>query len=200
MLQALVSGFGPFLGVTHNPSRTIAARLAARPPLGWNVTALELPVSFGRVASALEEALDRLDGPPDLLLGLGVHRGPFLRLERRAARRARSLRPDNDGHVAATEPGQPGGPGGSTAQLETSLAVEPLLLALGRTAAAWPRLSSDAGGYVCEATYYELLARVGGRARSALFLHVAPERHLPVSLQTRAVTDLLLAARDQLER
>lgn len=198
MLQLLVTGFGPFLGVTHNPSRTIAARLAARPPAGWHVTALELPVSFSRVAPALDEALDRLEGPPDLLLGLGVHRGPYLRLERRAARRPRSTRPDNDGHVAAPAPGGTAEPAEIGAPLETSFELEPLLAALARTRAAWPRVSADAGGYVCEATYCELLLRVGERARAALFLHVAPERHLPVALQTRAVADLLGAAREQL--
>ena len=196
MLQLLVTGFGPFLGVTHNPSRSIAACLAARPPAGWHVTALELPVSFSRVAPALDEALDRLGGPPDLLLGLGVHRGPYLRLERRAARRPRSTRPDNDGHVAA--PGETAASAEVGAPLETSFELEPLLAALARTPAAWPRISADAGGYVCEATYCELLLRVGERARAALFLHVAPERHLPVALQTRAVGDLLGAAREQL--
>ena len=87
----LVTGFGPYEEIEHNPSGEIAAALRQSPPRGVRVVGGELPVSFVRSARALDGLLEACPHPPAALLALGLNkRGDGFDLERRARPRARS--------------------------------------------------------------------------------------------------------------
>lgn len=185
-----VTGFEPFLDVAVNPSGELAHALAASPPGGIEVVGALLPVSFERTPVAFEEALaEVLPLGPVALLGLGVQRGEYFRLESTARARLGSDKPDADGSFASDQ-----GPLGAR-DLSTTLELEELRRALLEAGASDARISSDAGGYLCERTYYSLLS-AGERAQlPALFLHVPPveafsvERQLPI---VRALVEALV--------
>src|SRR5688572_7376953 len=152
----LVSGFGPFEEVGTNPSGEIARALEARPPRGWRVRAVVLPVSFTRAPETWDARLAELIGQgerPALCLSLGVSKESGFRLERFGGPELKLVpRPDVDGRTAAefTRAGP---------RLESGLDLERLLEALRGRGLADVRLSLTAGGYVCERIYHHVLAR-----------------------------------------
>jgi pyroglutamyl-peptidase len=181
----VVTGFGPFPGRAVNPSREIARLLENEPPLGVSVLAAELPVSFLGAPRAVRELLEGLGQSPSLLLGLGVHEGPWFRLERRARGRYDGARLDNDGKTAGELRPIVGD------DLECALELAPAAAALRAAGARDVRLSDDAGGYVCEITYHALLSGAAERGARALFLHVPPADVMPPKAQASLVRALL---------
>jgi pyroglutamyl-peptidase len=179
-LLALVTGFGPFVNVEQNPSGELARRLESEPPDGVVVKGAELPVTFAGSAAALREFVGAHAGrAPRVMLSMGVQTKPAFRLERGARARLDSVKPDNDGvrseGVAVL----------GERDLATTFDIEALADCLRSDELDPVRLSDDAGGFVCERTYYELLSLSEELAVPALFLHVppwdvlAPERQLP---------------------
>lgn len=184
----LVTGFGPFEERRHNPSRAVAAALERDPPAGLRVRALELPVSFRGAPPAVERFIARhARSRPVLVLGLGVQRAAWFRLERRARGRYTTRRTDNDG-MAGAALGTAVGP-----NLRTPLDVRALARLLREAGARDVRLSSNAGGYVCERTYHALLESAGRRGIPAVFLHVPPAKDVPSREQARMLRATLAA-------
>lgn len=174
----LVTGFGPFLDVTHNPSGEVARALALAPPAGMEIAAGVLPVSFAGAPAGLEALLDGLRPRiPDALLGLGLHRGSWLRLELRARAAMTSPKRDSEGRSGAELGPLPGG------ELRSGLDLAVLAEDLRAAGADDVRLSDDAGGYVCERTYRATLEAGARLARPALFLHVPSAEHLSIERQ-----------------
>lgn len=182
----LITGFGPFPGTERNPSREIASALELDPPEGLRVRARELPVSFsGAPATIAAFVEERKAEEPVLLLGLGVQPDAAFRLERLARGRLTGDRPDNDGRTAsdiAVNAGQ---------DLETTLDLEHLAGVLREIGAPDVAVSEDAGGYVCERTYHQLLASAKELGAAALFLHVPPADAMDPERQTIFVRGLL---------
>jgi pyroglutamyl-peptidase len=184
----LVTGFGPFEKRRFNPSRVVAAALERHPPRGVRVAARELPVSFhGAPREVARFVAKHARRGPALILGLGVQRSAYFRFERRARGRYTTERTDNDG-VAGAQVGASLGP-----TLRTKLDLEALAEALREAGADDVRISSDAGGYVCERTYYALLAAGREHGIPAVFLHVPPAADIPSRTQARFVRALLAA-------
>ncbi|HEX6881942.1 MAG TPA: hypothetical protein VF530_01095 [Planctomycetota bacterium] len=180
----LVSGFGPFEQVERNPSGEIARALAARPPAGLRVVARVLPASFARGPRGWDALLAR-SGTPVLCLALGVAKRPGFRLERWASPRLKLVpRPDVDGHSAHAHSRR-------GARLATSLPLAPVRAALRRRGVERVRVSSSAGGYVCERVYHHLLQRAAERGLPALFVHVPPLRFTPLARQVQVVRWIL---------
>jgi len=184
----LVTGFGPFEDRRHNPSRVVAAALERVPPAGLRVRARELPVSFLAAPREVERFVARhARSRPVLVLGLGVQRKGYFRFERRARGRYTTRRVDNDGTVGA----RLGARVGRT--LRTTLDLRLLARLLRAAGAADVRISSNAGGYVCERTYHALLTSASKRGLAALFLHVPPSEDVPSRTQVRLVRAWLAA-------
>jgi pyroglutamyl-peptidase len=184
----LVTGFGPFPGRESNPSREVARMLAADPPPGVRVLSRELPVTFLGAPQAVREAVDSLaPEQPAVLLGLGVQPEPCFRLERRARGRYDTERIDNEG-LSAAELRPVVGP-----DRENDLDLEALAVALRAAGAPDVRVSTDAGGYVCEITYHAILGEAAKIGARALFLHVPPADALPAQAQVPLVRALLSA-------
>jgi len=186
----LVTGFGAFEQVERNPSGELARALEADPPAGLEVRAAELPVTFDGAPVAVRQAVQRiLPRRPKLLLGLGVQKEAYFRLERRARGALTGERTDNSGETASSA-GVDAGP-----DMETSLDLERLAEALRAAGADDVRVSEDAGGYVCERTYHALLSAGTLLNAQALFVHLPPfdalstESQLPI---VRAMLEALL--------
>jgi len=183
----LVTGFGPFPGVTENPSLAVARALELAPPPGVRVVARELPVTFEGAPRAVGESVADLERTPAVLLGLGVQPDSTFRLERRARGRLEGGRADNEGRTASAV-GVDGGP-----DLETSLDLGLLEEALRAAGAPEVTHSGDAGSYVCERTYHALLMCGAGAGVPALFLHLPPAEVLASAQQVPIVRALVAA-------
>ena len=119
--RLLVTGFGPFPGIAHNPSAEIARRVAASPR--WRMhevgaQTLILPTTYAALDEVLAPALGH--EAPDALLMIGVAgRSTRVRIETRALNRASILAPDASG----LRPGRLTLRGGESARLLRENAV-----------------------------------------------------------------------------
>lgn len=178
--QLLITGFGPFAGVDHNPSGELAKHLGQRADC-WGC---ELPVTFRGAPEELERQLADFPETVIGILCLGVHPGPGFRLEQRARGTFGGDRPDNEGVTAGDL--DLGGP-----DRNTILDLGALGAALRGAGAQEVSLSRDAGAFVCEATYRCALRAGAARRIPALFLHVPPSEELSVRRQGGIVTALV---------
>jgi pyroglutamyl-peptidase len=143
----LLTGFGPFPGMPVNPSQLVVERLAEI----WNAPSIELktvvlPTEYGRSAEAIKALLQ--EWRPKACICLGVAPTPGLRLECVARNAITSTTADATGQVPIGEiyPDAP-------ALYQSTLPLGSLRLALAQLGLP-VRLSFDAGGYVCNHTFY----------------------------------------------
>jgi len=157
----------------------------ARPPRAWRVAGVVLPVSFARAPREWDRRFRRLSAAPTLLLALGVSKEASFRLERTGRPHLRRVaRPDVDGDLPAIH-------SGSGPALATSLDLARLARSLRRRGLGPVRVSRSCGGYVCERIYHHVLARGRAAGIPALFLHVPPLAHVPLTQQKRFLRGLL---------
>ena len=185
----LLTAFGPFPGVERNPSREVAVALEREPPRGVRILTRELPVTFQGAPPAIDAFLaDHAGERPAALVGLGVQKRATFRLERRARGQYDSERLDNDG-VAPVQLGLDVG-----AELSTRVDLERLADGLRMAGAPAVEISTDAGGYVCERTYHQLLLRGEELELPTVFLHIPPAAAMDPAVQVpyvRAMLELL---------
>ncbi|GAA2323269.1 pyroglutamyl-peptidase I [Streptomyces kunmingensis] len=150
MTRVLVTGFEPFGGETVNPSWQAAELVAAAPPEGLAVTAVQLPCVFGESLAALRAAVERVR--PELVVCLGQAGGrPGVTVERVAINVDDARIPDNAGAQPIDEPVVPDGP----AAYFSSLPVKACVAAM-REAGVPTALSNTAGTFVCNHVAYGL--------------------------------------------
>ena len=186
--RLLVTGFGPFPGMSRNPSAEIARRVAAAPRwrrLGVAAEALILPTTYAALADVLEPALA---AAPDAVLMIGVAgRSRAVRIERQARNRASLLLPD----AAGRRPQRLTLADGPAAR---RLGTSPeRLSALLRRHGVACRVSHDAGRYLCNAAYFRALAG----PVPVLFVHIPkppPRRRRTHAPRRLSWTDALAAA------
>ena len=148
----LVTGFGPFLHVTENPSWEAIRDLDGQTVGSVVVRTARLDVTYADAPRQLQEAIDRVR--PDLVLCLGVAPGTALRLESTARNRDTQSAPDAAGVVRHDLAIRDDGP----ATIPTRLPLARLRAAL--VAGGFEIVDSDdAGGYLCNHVFYELLTR-----------------------------------------
>lgn len=195
-MRTLLTGFGPFGSVTSNPSARIVAVLERVGAPGHELTARVLPVSYEGAAREIEALLR--DGSFDAALLMGVaRRESCLRVEQRACLRRAGHLPDVDGHVPADVE-----PAGAPEAYPAPVAVEGVMERLAAAGFA-ARLSEDAGGYVCNHTYYAALRTIheAGLSTRCLFLHLPPDEEtfsepaapegMPLAQQVAGVREVL---------
>lgn len=152
MRRVLLTGFGSFPGVGRNPSADVVRALAGRVVAGLDVQGTTLDVSFARAPRQLQAALSL--HRPWAVLSLGVAPGEDLRLEALARNRDSAAVPDVDGVLRAGQEVR----AGAAPTLPSRLPLAALAAAL--QAGGFPvRASDDAGGYLCNHLFYELLLR-----------------------------------------
>lgn len=201
MVRTLLTGFGPFGGVTSNPTQRLVELFGQTGAEGHLLTCCVLPVSYERAPAAMTEALSAgaSDGAPfDLIWMLGVAaRETRWRVEK-FGRNRNGRKADADGACLprVIEPDAP-------SLLESTVPVLRVRQAL--TAAGIPaRVSLSAGSYLCNYILFRALrdvSKAGLSARSG-FLHVPPDSEtaspesaagpvFPFDLHVRALTTTL---------
>jgi pyroglutamyl-peptidase len=147
MLDVLVTGFGPFPGVSRNPTGTVVQRLQQRPANGlWNLHAHVLATEYASASIRIATLLRSIE--PDVCICFGVASPGPIRLERVARNETTAAGPDNAGDLrfGTIEPQ------GSPFYLST-LPLDAIAETL-RLAGYAVELSDDAGGYVCNHIFY----------------------------------------------
>ena len=175
----LVTGFGPWPGVDVNPTAALVEGLASgdmAEPGRWRLVTKVLPTEYRRSWTMLRRAV--LKHRPDIILHFGfAPKAEAIALERfgRLACLARADAADyapRSGRVSRSGPDR----------LPATIPLDPLAEAL-RRAGLPAAMSDDAGGYLCNATFYRSLQRFGeGRRIGFVHLpgrgpHASPEAH-----------------------
>ena len=131
----LVTGFGPFGGVTDNPSARVVRLVHGRMVGGETVVGRVIPVSYARAPAETLACARTIR--PRLVLGIGVATARSrVEVERRAVAGGDGRTPDVDGVVAPWADGP---------VVAATIDASALALALGA------HVSDDAGRYVCNA-------------------------------------------------
>ncbi len=170
-MRILVTGFGPFLTMTENPSAILAEGC------GRNHAVLEVAYDF---ADAFLKALDPADF--DALLMLGVAQGRDTMTPELFARNWRGATPDvrGKGVPGPIEEGEP--------LLVESTLWNPHLLAEMEVALGL-KTSMDAGSYLCNYASYRALRRFPDKKVG--FLHVPTFDKVPRERQGEMLAEVL---------
>lgn len=168
--KILLTGFGPFPGVSVNPTGLLMERIAADPAFfaEADLRAVALETAFASARAQLEQAADEFK--PDIILSFGVARTePEYRVERIAENRDACKSPDVAGVLRTGEAIDPDGPSSYAA----TLPVEKIEAAL-RAAGIPVRFSDSAGNYVCNHIFYSACrwAACAAPGARAGFIHV----------------------------
>lgn len=182
--KVLVTGFGPFEGVQENPSGLIAKALHD----GLNIVGVELPVSYRRSLIDLHEVLAQCKSP-SLLIGLGVHGEAGFRFEKQAGTVFHDY-PDIDGESGLIFCK-------ATDVLVSRLDLASFAAALAKNTQTKAWLSEDAGGYLCEWVYRQLLEQADALACEAFFIHVPPLEFTPLTEQVLVIQSMIQKALEQ---
>ena len=152
----LVTGFEPFGGETINASWE-----AARAIDGWRcgeavAVAVRLSCAYDACVAEFVEAFERLRPEAVLMTGQAARRA-VVSVESVARNRSNAAAPDNRGVVCGSAASD--GP----AEIEASVPARAVARAI-RDAGFAARVSTDAGGYVCNHLYYGALNYLRERA------------------------------------
>ncbi|MHA7132885.1 pyroglutamyl-peptidase I [Oerskovia turbata] len=166
-MTILLSGFEPFDGAATNASWQAVSALRDSWDGGEPLVAVELPCAFADAWPVLRDAID--EHRPRVVVAVGLAGGTSaVRLERVAINVIDARIPDNAGSAPVDVPVVEDGP----AAYFSTLPLKPALVAV-RDAAVPVAVSSTAGTYVCNATFYDLMRWAEGRDDvRAGFVHV----------------------------
>ncbi|KFI46477.1 pyroglutamyl-peptidase I [Bifidobacterium boum] len=162
-INVVMSGFAPYEGIDINPCLEVLRALErdgidalsehdeSFADVQVQIHTVMLPVSFAKAWPMLLETIDRTH--PDIVIATGLKRAARgMQLERCATNLMDAAKPDADNRRPRRMPIDPQGP----AAYWTRLPLRSILKAFaGHGIAA--TLSSDAGTYVCNSLFYNLL-------------------------------------------
>ena len=101
-MRVLLTCFEPFGGSTTNVS-TDVAQMFTTEKSDWELSVVQLPVSFKRIRNVLSELIDNIK--PDVILMLGqASKRANISIERIAVNLMGATTPDNDGFSPADQP------------------------------------------------------------------------------------------------
>ncbi len=192
----LVTGFEPFGGETVNASWEAAQRLE-----GWRrgrfaAVARLLPCAYDASVIEFIRAIETLRPDAVLMTGQAARRSQ-VSVERFARNLDNAASPDNHGALRRAMTIAAGAP----ERLEATAPVSEIAGAI-REAGYRARVSTNAGGFVCNHLYFGALRHLSGlgRATPAVFLHLpatpdqTPPRASTIRLSAAAAADALRAA------
>ncbi|MBL4680414.1 MAG: hypothetical protein JKY88_06785 [Pseudomonadales bacterium] len=183
--RILITGFSPFDGRKENAS--LIASTAAKGSKDVTLSNIEIPVEWGSPRIALANAIKMHN--PEIIIGLGEgHVGEF-NIET-TARNVRRERIDNLGNF-------PLGPNypGDLDTIKATIDVQSLLEQVNSNNDIPIKISSDAGGFICEETLYTLekLRNSSSTISAVVFIHLPPfESMLTYQGQQRQCDENLL--------
>lgn len=195
-INVLISGFDPYDGITVNPAREVPQALAADGvdgPEGVQVTvnAVTLPVSFAKAWPALFDAIKATS--PDVVIAMGLKRAARgVMMERCATNLMDAPHPDADNASPRQEPIDPHGP----AAYWTRLPIGAIIKDFARDGIP-ATMSSDAGTFVCNTLFYNLLNWCVAQERVlAGFVSLPLVNEAPHPQQGLPMAQLITAGRD----
>ena len=170
----LITGFGTFPGVDVNPTAILMRNLQQFSIPNIQLKSLVLDVSFTRSAEQIKTMLNSEISAPLIMLHFGVCRSPKIRIETRAVNSKSASIPDVDGVFSQQEPID--FHRGLDDVLYTTVDVEALVSHLKKNGYE-AFVSDDAGRYVCNSTYYNVLNMIQDiESRiDCVFVHVPPK-------------------------
>lgn len=189
-MRVVVTGYGAFMGITDNPSATMAQTLAERGVKGAIVEYRRLEVTPAAVEHFMTEMRR---SPPDVILSMGVTHGQA-QVEELPENELGAARDGNNALMRARRVRE-GGP----ETLKTDLPVEAIDWALQsfgadrqvHTSRSDGRYQPDRSAYLCNFLGYNLAAEFGATPKTtAGFIHITPETS---SAQMGAVLDAITA-------
>ncbi|MDP3237507.1 MAG: hypothetical protein Q8N26_32265 [Myxococcales bacterium] len=189
-LRVVVTGYGAFMGITDNPSATMAQTLAERGVKGAIVEYRRLDVTPAAVETFMTE-MKR--SPPDVILSMGVTHGQA-QVEERPENHLGAARDGNNQQMTERTVRE-GGP----QELKTDLPVDTIDWALqgfggGRqvfTSTSDANYQPDRSAYLCNFLGYNLASEFGTTPKTtAGFIHITPETKAD---QMGAVLDAITA-------
>lgn len=173
----LVTGFEPFGGEAVNASWEAARRLDGWRRDEWIVATRMLPCAYEASIAEFLHAFESLRPDAVMMTGQAARRGVIC-VETIARNRDRATAPDNRGVLRHGVPSVAGAPG----ILEATAPAAGVARAI-REAGFPVRISTNAGGYVCNHLYFGALnhLRASSPRTPAVFLHLpaTPERTPP---------------------
>ncbi|KAI0145207.1 hypothetical protein GGR57DRAFT_306767 [Xylariaceae sp. FL1272] len=196
-IRILVTGFGPFLNITRNPSWEIASRLPpSLPGIQIIVPPAPIPVVYHQILSIAPKLIQ--DHDPDIVLHIGVAVGrKYYAVEKSANRDAYNQHPDEAQRIITKAESKTVWGKDSASKLVTGFDLDAVVASWKtclariecamtknakcgrdhlRAAASFDVRATDiVGNYVCGLTYYTSLAelaKIGERTGSAVFFHV----------------------------
>jgi pyroglutamyl-peptidase len=168
--RLLICGFSAFPEAIRNPAQASIEALAAQSwsPEGAQADYLTAPVAW---LGSVESICERLaTAPADALLVVGVAvSATSFHVERLGRNRAGLEKPDDLGQLWPSAQISPDGPD----EIRTTAPTRSMVAAIAREGLA-AELSDDAGDYLCNFTYYRLMAAQA--APTVAFLHVPQVR------------------------
>ncbi|MDP6264630.1 MAG: hypothetical protein QGG98_05165 [Pseudomonadales bacterium] len=187
MPRILVTGFTPFDGRSRNSS-WIAALALQRSLPGEDLQCLQIPVIWGEPERLLTPICT--NRPPAIILSMGEGREGWFSMET-VAHNLRKPREDDRGNMPLRPESHPGGPSERTASIRTEAILRTL-----ETDGFPIRLSTDAGGFLCEETLFalETLKERSTQISTVVFVHLPPfDSRLIYRQQQRNCDESLLA-------
>ena len=168
--RLLICGFSAFPEAIRNPAQASIEQLAAQ---GWSPPAahadfLTVPVTWSGAPEAILARLSEAPVEAVLVVGVAVTATSF-QVERRGRNLASLEKPDDVGRRWGSPQVLAEGPD----EIRTLAPTRSMATAIGRAGLA-AQLSEDAGDYLCNFTYYRLLAAQA--APMVAFLHVPQVR------------------------
>lgn len=171
-IRVAVAGFGPFPGVSENPSAEIVREIGKMRRFPAANIALDTAIfetAYGAAGSALDKLIEK---EPDAVVLFGVAgRTKHIRVETIARNRASLLHPDRARFTPDTARLLPGG-----APLLRVRGPAIRMRAAIRATGARAELSISAGSYLCNAVFYRALAAMAERTPAPLTFFI----HLPM--------------------
>ncbi|MBT1173446.1 pyroglutamyl-peptidase I [Bifidobacterium sp. MA2] len=155
-LSVVISGFDHYQDVRINPSYEVPKALAEKGVDGLDdvelaIHAVSLPVSFAKAWPTLRETIEATH--PNIVIATGLkHAARGVMLERCATNLMDAAKPDVDNVAPRRAPIDPDGP----AAYWTRLPLRSILADFTRDGIP-ATLSSDAGTFVCNSLFYNLL-------------------------------------------
>jgi pyroglutamyl-peptidase len=162
----LVTGFEPFGGKKTNGSWEAVQHLQGRVISGRKVIVTQLPVVWERASVKLEALMRHYH--PVAVIAFGEAGAEPLRVEM-VARNVREMIPDNIGLLPKSSVILTGAPLDLRTTLNTELIIQRL-----HEAGIPVTLSQDAGGYLCNETFFNLMHMSGSAAARSGFIHLPP--------------------------
>ena len=186
ILSVLLTGFGPFRGITENPTESIATQLNGTHLGSVRVKSLVLPVA---ISKAFIESTNACDSSTTAILSLGVSsKIDCIHIEKRGQNHFKSDHGDIEGNGKGAWIIESNGPTHRSSTFPYQLIHEAL-----KTAGFQNQISDDAGKYLCNWLYYKLL----GKDIPVLFVHVPQvSKAWPLERLIEATKIILLSVGD----